>query len=91
MGYDNIRQEYSSLWLDNMATGVMVGAGQYDAASGTFHGNATMSCPMTGEKNRAMRSVCKVTDKNHYVHEMYMNDKDGKEFKAMEIAYTRAE
>ena len=90
MGYDNIRGEFTSLWMDNMATGVMVGSSQYDAASKMFSGNATMSCPMTGEKNRAMRSVCKTVDANHLTHEMYMNDKDGKEFKAMEISYERA-
>ena len=90
MGYDNIRAEYTSLWFDNMATGVMVGSSQFDAATKAFNGNATMSCPMTGEKNRAMRNVCKIVDNDHLTHEMYMNDKDGKEFKAMEISYTRA-
>lgn len=90
MGYDNIRAEYTSLWLDNMATGIMTGTGQYDAATKTFTKNATMSCPMTGEKNRAMRSVCKIVDNDHFTLEMYMNDKDGKEFKAMEIRYVRA-
>ena len=90
MGYDNIRGEFSSLWMDNMATGIMVGAGQYDTGAKAFNGNATVSCPMTGEKNRSMRTVCKVVDANHLTHEMYMNDKDGKEFKAMEISYERA-
>lgn len=90
LGYDNIRAEYSSIWLDNMSTGVMIGAGQYDAASKTFSKNATVSCPMTGEKSRSMRSVCKVADKDHYTLEMYMNDKDGNEFRAMEIKYERA-
>ena len=90
LGYDNIRAEYSALWLDNMATGIMVGAGQYDAATLTFSKTSTMSCPMTGEKNRTMRSVCKIVDKDHYTLEMFMNDKDGKEFKGMEISYERA-
>lgn len=90
IGYDNIRGEYSNFWIDNMATGMMIGSGQYDAATQSFKTNATMSCPMTGEKNRSMRAVCKAVDENHFTHEMYMNDKDGKEFKAMEIVYTRA-
>ena len=89
VGYDNIRAEYTSLWLDNMATGIMIGSGQYDAATKSLSENATMSCPMTGEKARKMRSVCKVVDADHVTHEMYMNDKDGKEFKAMEITYER--
>src|SRR5262249_54980358 len=30
-GYDNIRQEYTTIWMDNMSTGMMHGTAQYDA------------------------------------------------------------
>jgi len=89
LGYDNIRGEYTSVWLDNMSTGIMVSSGQYDAAEKTISKSGTVSCPMTGEKSRPVRSVCQVVDKDHYTLKMYMNDKDGKEFKAMEIEYER--
>src|SRR5689334_1248610 len=29
-GYDNIREEYQSIWMDNMATGIMQTAGFYN-------------------------------------------------------------
>ena len=89
VGYDTIRGEYTSTWLDNMATGIMVGSGQYDAATNTFNENSTMSCPLTMEKHRSMRSVIQSVDADHVTREMYMKDKDGKEFKMMELHYER--
>ena len=89
VGYDTIRGEYTSTWLDNMATGIMVGSAQYDAATKTFNENATMSCPLTMEKNRPMRSVIKSADADHFTREMYMKDKEGKEFKMMDLNYER--
>ena len=32
-GYDVIKGEYVSIWLDNMATGIMVATGQYNAGT----------------------------------------------------------
>ena len=88
-GYDTIRGEYTSIWLDNMATGIMVGSAQFDAAAKTLTENGTMSCPLTMEKNRSIRSVWKIADNDHNTYEAFMNDKDGKEYKAMEIGYER--
>ena len=89
-GYDNIRKEYQSIWLDNMSTGVMMSTGQNDPAAGlTLQGD--FSCPMTGEAHRTMKSIWKITDPDHNTYESWMNGKDGKPFKAMEIKYTRAQ
>ena len=88
-GYDTIRGEYTSLWLDNMATGIMVANAQFDAATSTLNQNGTMSCPLTMEKNRPIRSVWKHVDNDHNTYEAFMKDKDAKEYKAMEIAYER--
>ena len=88
-GYDVIRGEYTSIWLDNMATGIMVASAQFDAAAKALNQNGTMSCPLTMEKNRPIRSVWKIVDNDHNTYEAFMNDKDGKEYKAMEIAYER--
>ena len=88
-GYDTIRGEYTSTWLDNMATGIMVASAQFDPATQTLNQKGTMSCPLTMEKKRPIRSVWKIVDKDHNLYEAFMKDKDGKEFKAMEIAYER--
>lgn len=91
IGYDNIRHEYISTWVDSMSTGMMEAAAQYDPVTQTFKEGGSVSCPITGEKHRKFRGVIKILDSNHYTYEMYMKDANGKEFKSMEINYERAE
>lgn len=89
-GYDTIRAEYTSIWLDSMATGIMVSTGQLE--NGALSQSGTMSCPLTMEKARAMRSVWKIIDANHNTYEMYMTDpKTGQEYKGMEISCERVQ
>ena len=88
-GYDTIRGEYTALWLDNMATGIMVSSAQFDPATNSLEQNGTMSCPLTMEKNRPIRSVWKIADNDHNTYEAFMRNADGNEYKAMEIAYER--
>ncbi len=90
-GYDNIRKEYQTVWFDNMATGMMSGVGQFDAASKTLTDQGAFSCPLTGETHRQFRTAWKVIDPDHTTYENYMRTADGKEFKAMEIQYTRVQ
>jgi hypothetical protein len=90
-GYDNVKQEYSSVWLDNMGTGIMTSSAQYDPASNSLKEQGTFACPLTGDKNMSYRGIWKLTDANSHTYEMYMKDKDGKEFKSMEIQYTRVQ
>ena len=87
-GFDNLKKEYTAVWLDNMATGMMISSGKYDAATKTFSEQGSFSCPLVNGP-RAYRTVMKIVDDNTHIYEMYTNDKDGKEFKSMEITYTR--
>ncbi len=89
-GYDNVKEEYNSLWIDNMATGMMVSSGKYDPATKTITEEGTFSCPMTGKKDMAFRSELKSIDADNYTYSMYQKAEDGTEFKGMEITYTRA-
>jgi hypothetical protein len=88
-GYDNMKKEYTSIWFDNMATGIMVSAGQYDGETNRLKEEGSMSCPITNETNRWYRAITTFVDADHYTYETYMKDKDGKEFMAMQISYTR--
>ena len=88
-GYDNVRKEYTTTWVDNMNTGMMTSTAQFDAAKNALTEKGTFSCPMTGKRNMNFRSVWTLVDKNKYTYEMFTKDEKGKEFKAMEIAYTR--
>lgn len=88
-GFDLLREEFQSVWLDNMSTSMMSSTGTYDAATKTIKETGTFSDAMTGEKNRWYRAEWKILDKNNYTYEMYVKGTDGAEFKSMEITYKR--
>ena len=88
-GYDNARKILVSSWVDNMGTGMMIGEGPWDEKTQTVTIKGTMMDPMTG-KPCNFREIFKVVDNEHQVLEMYAPDPaTGKEFKTMEIRYTR--
>lgn len=89
VGYDKMKKEYVSFWMDSMATGVFQATGQYDAATKTVKDSGTFSCPMTDEMNKWFRAEWKSVDKNKHVYSMYMKDEAGKEFRSMELTYKR--
>lgn len=90
IGYDNLRKEYRSIWLDNMSTSMAQGTGQYDAATKTLMLQGDFSCPMTGETHRWYRDALTLVDADHSTYVSYSKTPEGKEYKAMEIRYTRA-
>ena len=89
MGYNNIKQKYTSIWLDDMSTGIMVGEGTFDQASNTINDEGDFTCPMVNGE-RPYRTVTTFIDEDHFKYEMYMTDAEGTEFKGMEIMYTRS-
>lgn len=89
IGYDKMKKRYVTLWMDNMATGIFQSTGRYDAATQTIKESGHFSCPMTGEKDKWFRAEWKLIDKNKNSYTWFMKDPNGKEFKSMEIVYTR--
>lgn len=89
MGYDNAKEEYVSVWVDNMGTGLMTGTGTYDAATKTFEDKGTFSCPMEDEKDKPYRTVTTVNGPDQFTFEMFAAGPDGKEARMMEIVYMR--
>lgn len=90
MGYDNAKKIFTSTWIDNMGTGTMVLEGPWDAASKTLTLTGKVIDPSAGNANElTVRETYKVVDDKNHVMEMYCNGKDGKEFKTMEIKFTK--
>ena len=85
-GYDNVKQKFTSSWMDNMGTGIMIMEGTYDPATKTFTYTGEME--MVPGMKAPVRSVVTVTDKNHRTFEWYEN-RGGQEMKTLEIDYTR--
>lgn len=89
LGYDNVKKEFESTWIDNMGTGFTKATGTWDAATKTLTEKGTMADP-TSPTPKDYRAVTTIIDKNNYKYEMFMAGEDGKEFKSMEMNYKRA-
>jgi Protein of unknown function (DUF1579) len=87
IGYDNAKKIFVSSWIDNMGTGMMYLTGTWDAPTKTITFTGTMVDPTAGGDVK-IREVYKLIDDNTQIMEMY-SVSNGKEFKNMEIKYTR--
>ncbi len=88
VGYDNARKIITSSWMDNMGTMVMNLEGTWDEANKTVHLSGKCTNPMDG-KMMNIREDFTLVDDNTQKIVMYGPDMKGKEFKTMEIVYTR--
>ena len=87
MGYDNARKIFVSAWVDNMGTGIMFMEGKWDDKTKTIHFTGKTTDPATG-KDLPVRETFTWIDNNKQKMEMFMTA-EGKEFKNMEIIFTR--
>lgn len=87
VGYDNAKQEFISVWIDNMGTGIMTASGQFDQNTNTVHLKGSMVDPLTKQEMQIRMTVKFESDDKH-VFEM-LTDYEGQEFKMMETVYTR--
>jgi hypothetical protein len=88
MGYDNGKKEFFSIWLDNSNTGLLSSTGTYDPATKKYKFRAEMFDPLSGQILE-MREEAYFASEDEYVSVTYAKPKDGKEFKNMEMKYTR--
>jgi hypothetical protein len=88
MGYDNLKKEFFSTWMDNMGSGILIMTGQYDAGKKQITLTGTTRC-MNGQ-DAEMKEVFTMTDDDNHLMEMWGPDPaTGKQYKNMEIKYTR--
>ena len=87
-GFDNVTGKYWSTWSDSMSTGLMVSEGTCD--------DQGQACTFIGTWNDAIkkapvkaRMAIRRTSPTTEIFELYGPGKDDKEFKMMEITYTK--
>jgi hypothetical protein len=87
-GYDNLTQSYVGVWVDNMGTGIMRYEGTSSGDGSTIHWTGDHPDLLHGvyKKNR---SVDKTIDDDHTVTSFFDSTPDGREFKHMELRYSR--
>lgn len=88
LAYDNSKKVFVSTWIDNMGTGMMILEGPYDPATKTISMNGTMTDPSTG-KDCKVREIVTFTDDQHQKMEMFAAPGGQKEYKTMEILFTK--
>ncbi len=88
LAYDNAKKVFVSTWIDNMGTGIMTMEGAWNETAKMIDFKGKMVDPTIG-KEVFVRETFHVIDDQTQVMEMYANGPDGKEFKTMEIRFTR--
>lgn len=86
-GFDNQRNVYQSVWVDNISTWMMVSEGNMDDASKAIEMKAN-AMGMDGKPTQ-MRTEMKFVDPSTIVFSMF-GDMGGKEAMMMEITYKKA-
>jgi hypothetical protein len=89
-GFDNLKNVYTSTWVDNLGTGILVSEGTYDEATRTFHYASSMPDLMYANAYVPSRSTERWIDGDHFVVQSFTPGADGKEFMSMELQYSRA-
>jgi hypothetical protein len=88
LGYDNEKKVFQSSWIDNMGTGIMTMEGTYDPTTMTMTLKGHQVDPMTS-KETDVRETFKIENDNSQLMTMYATPAGGKEYKSMEIRFTR--
>jgi hypothetical protein len=86
-GYDNVSEKWWSTWNDSMSTGLMVSDGTCDDEGACIF-RGSWNDPVTRGKVSA-RMETRWTNPDTEVFAMYGPGPDGKEYKMMEMTYTR--
>jgi hypothetical protein len=86
-GYDNLRKRYVSTWIDSMGTGIFLMEGTASADGKTITLKGQHAEPGGGYMKH--RAIWKILDSNTQTFEMYGSHQGGKEWKMMEMTYTR--
>jgi hypothetical protein len=87
-GYDPVKKKFYGGWLDTMSPFMMKFEGDYDEDSKTLTMTAETTSVMTGKPEK-YKLVTTWDGKEKKTFELHMVPDDGKEWKMMEIKYTR--
>jgi hypothetical protein len=87
-GFDNLKKKYVAAWIDDMSTGIMLSEGTPDAGGTVITYVGEGPDPMTGGF-KLFRAVETTIDDDTRRFETFEKGPDGKEFRSMELLYTR--
>lgn len=85
-GYDNFKKKYFSIWFDSIGTGYYLVEGKCEENVCNYFGTAI---DPEHKYEYKTHEIQKFIDDNRWINEVYQADNSGKEFKTMEITYTK--
>jgi Protein of unknown function (DUF1579) len=83
LAYNNASKEYTTTFIDNMGTGMLVAVGKFDDKTKSMELKGDMINPVNGKKT-PYREIYTIVDATTRKMEMF-DVKNGEEFKSMEI------
>ncbi len=89
-GYDNLTGHFVGAWIDTHGTGIMRMKGKAEPGSDEIEYVGKAPDFATG-KYKQTRMVEKLIDADSFIVVAYDTTPDGKEYKSMELTYTRAD
>ena len=90
-GYDNYKQVFFAIQMNNMSTGYMISSGTLDKTGKIRTETALYDDALSGKQVK-LKAVTTLIDRDRYLYQLYYiepGDTQGKEIKSMEILYTR--
>ncbi len=88
IGFDRGHKKWETVWLDSMDTAMKDSKGTYDESTKTWTFKNEGTCPITGKPLKT-REVLHIVNNNEQQFDMYRQLGDEKEFKALEVIFTR--
>lgn len=88
IGYDNVKQQYTTTWVDSLSTQTTFSEGTADPTGKVITSISHHTDPLTRKPTHTKFVVRIESDKKH-VMEMFEPGPDGTEFKSMELTYAR--
>ncbi|MCB1784522.1 MAG: DUF1579 family protein [Alphaproteobacteria bacterium] len=88
IGFDTVKKTFTSVWLDTTSTGIRSGTGKYDEKTNILEEKGRFTFPLL-EGERVYRSELDLTGSETFKMTIYIADKAGKEYKAIEIDFHR--
>jgi len=88
-GYDNFKQKYVTMWMDEMSTTVMISYGTPDVSGKVITFEGTYDDLATGQKDKKFKSISRIVNDDKHIYESYEYGADGKEFKNFDVTYSR--
>jgi hypothetical protein len=87
-GFDNSLKQYEAIWIDSMGSSIMWAEGKASKDGKTINLKTEMTDPLKKKLIKG-REVLRIESDTKHVMEMYGPSLAGKEYKMMEITYTK--